>query len=50
MQEKMLEVRTVTPIYLIMAGNKPNQGTVISKSFKGADDIRVLDDEHWYLV
>jgi hypothetical protein len=50
MQEQMLAVRTVTPIYLIMAGTQPNQGTVISKGFQGADNIRVLDEDNWYLV
>jgi len=37
-------------MYVIIAGKEVNQGTVISKAEKGADDIKVLDDDHWYLV
>jgi len=49
-RDTILDKKTVTEMYVIIAGKEVNQGTIISKAEKGADDIKVLDDEHWYLV
>jgi len=42
---------TVVNMYFIVAGVNPNEGAVISKSkFAGADNIRTLSDDTWYLL
>jgi len=50
MMDTIKTMRTVVPMYFIMAGIEANQGVVVSKDPYGIANIRQLDDEHWYLV
>lgn len=49
-QETMLSIETIVPMYVIIAGTGENQGVVISKAELGADNIRYLDENNWYIV
>jgi len=46
----MSTVKTVVPMYIIMAGTEPNQGIVISKGEDGIVNLRQLDENNWYLI
>ena len=49
-KDTMSSIKTVVPMYIIMAGTEENQGIVISKGENGMDNLRTLDEENWYLV
>lgn len=44
------QLKTIVPMYFIMAGTGVNEGIVISKGYDQADNIRTIDEENWYLV
>jgi len=50
MLDNISTMKTVVPMYFIMAGVEANQGYVVSKGESQIDNIRQLDEENWYLI